>query len=185
MKKLLEGLAFGAMMLGMAGMANATLVGDSITIQHFFPDLSTPHATYTAIVLDGESDTTSVMDYYDVNVDDSTIYVKYRFTDSGTYWTEADFNGLVVSSLNDSSGHALAGVLVNTNMPGWDNSRLSFSSDSVTFNWQGLYAFDTSRYFNASLDFGGQQPVPEPATMLLMGTGLAGLAATRRRKKTC
>ncbi len=35
------------------------------------------------------------------------------------------------------------------------------------------------------LEDGGNAPLPEPATMLLFGTGIAGLAAARRRKKAC
>ncbi len=42
-----------------------------------------------------------------------------------------------------------------------------------------------SIYFASSLDIrgGGQEPIPEPATMLLFGTGLAGLLGYGRKKK--
>ena len=41
-----------------------------------------------------------------------------------------------------------------------------------------------SLYFSSTLNIeGGSQPVPEPGVLWLMGTGLVGLAALRRRKK--
>ncbi|CAN5881088.1 hypothetical protein BH24ACI5_BH24ACI5_01810 [soil metagenome] len=44
-------------------------------------------------------------------------------------------------------------------------------------NWPGALALTSARY-----EFGAD-PVPEPATMVLIGTGLAGLAALRRRRR--
>jgi hypothetical protein len=44
-----------------------------------------------------------------------------------------------------------------------------------------MYIADHSRYTFVPLD--GEVPIPEPATMLLFGTGLAGVAGAARRKK--
>lgn len=78
--------------------------------------------------------------------------------------------------------------------PGFDASANSFISDAVTFvsnnqGWQGygdvkvMNIVDTSNPNNYRQSQLIVDPIPEPATMLLFGTGLAGLGAVMRRRK--
>jgi len=58
----------------------------------------------------------------------------------------------------------------------------SYYVKNTSFDWD---CWDWDNFcFTSTLEADGCRPVPEPATMLLFGTGLAGLAgASRRRKK--
>ena len=68
-----------------------------------------------------------------------------------------------------------------------DNASLS-SPFSVQFNWLGL-GNPNGQYFEvydssfAYADSGQTAPVPEPATLMLLAAGLAGLGFTKRFKK--
>ncbi len=203
--------AIAAACITWVGPVNASLVGDIVTVGHYFPDGvsampgATPPSSFAAAA--GNADLYTFYNSYPfgytVNVEAASILVDFSYViqpgltatwehetsicvfPAGCSTVPASFNGLRVSDLNDSTGNALQSVLVTTNMSGWSTSRLSFGNDSVQFDWRGL-SFDRDTRLTATLEFGSvTAPIPEPETyaMLLAGLGLLGFAARRRKLK--
>jgi hypothetical protein len=69
----------------------------------------------------------------------------------GSFWIADPFNGFQVVDLSHS---LISGVTVDssTNMSGFNSSRVSFSSNSVTVNWEGL-SFTNSTVVKLDLTF--------------------------------
>ncbi len=110
----------------------------------------------------------------------------YLTTMYGTYYSESDLNATGTADL-DGDG-------VNDN-----DHFLTYEGNGDVVTWPGLpgvndyahwYIAAEGTPINANSDdftdfivqMESVQPVPEPATMLLFGTGLAGLAGLRRKK---
>jgi len=183
MKKLATGLATGLFLAGMLGVAHATPViwlevGSGVEYSHMeeydFQDITLLEGSYDLIfTLEGVA-------WEDPNTGNGV------WEDSGSYQDyftiEAELDGVVIASTTSSP---------------IDGQNVSFAVSLDVLSSSGglldIDAWSTVSGGNSvekwSLDYAvlsGEftpEPVPEPTTMLLLGSGLAGLIGNRIRRK--
>jgi hypothetical protein len=183
MKKItIDGIALTFVLI-LIGVAQASLIDDQVNVYHGSPLFSTPDAASggdTVTVETGVNDIITLhFGVYQVDIEESSVIVDFlkpnQFGNPGVF----DYSGLVLNDLDFEPGYILLSVDVDTNMNGWDESRLMFGDDYVGFNWQGL-TVDGGVNFTALLDF-GPSPIPIPPTLLLFATGIVGYTLFRRK----
>ena len=156
--------------------AHATLIGDTITMQHFFPTYGTPLGSILMTVVSaGTGDVFTQGSNYTANPEATGIQVRFLRIAA---FTSTPFNGLVVTEIDDT----IFGVTVSTNLVGWDNSRISFDAHSVSANFQQL-GFTADSFFDVFFQITpGTNPTPDTGTTAaLLGVSLLGLFALRRK----
>lgn len=174
-----------------ASIANAGIFdGQTVNYQYYFPDLSTPYAAAANgnYLVDSSVEVADVVNGHGT-IDFGSDGFVISFTDSSSF-SSATFNGFVISDISSTLNPPFSSFSLISNTGVLGIPTLSFDSDHLYVNWEGLsftsgnLVFSVTSFANNDnivTDTISTVPEPETYAMLLAGLGLVGFTVRRKR----
>jgi hypothetical protein len=181
-------LYLGPMTLGSPAIAAASMIGDTLTITRFYPDLATiydapvdaiPGVVVVTATVGPDPGASPQPSHYSIDLEANSI--SFDFLNSSSF---VGMPGPVYSVANPFDGLQFLGFSLDIqnvtvgSAIGITVVELLFGSDFINLNLAS--AFDAASSLTLNVEF-APTAVPEPGTLALVGIGLA-LSCVRRRR---
>ncbi|MBX9632664.1 MAG: PEP-CTERM sorting domain-containing protein [Burkholderiales bacterium] len=172
-----------------ANPVQAGLIGVEFTPSYRLPDAGSVYAGSTwsvspFVVGAGQETVGTVDSVTQIAVDFSDDSLTLTLTNEllNSFWNTFAFNGIVFDSAVPLGLVAATVDTGLTTMPGFDDSRVSFTNNEILVNWQGLSSADG---LVVAIDFAFQNNrVPEPGSLPLLAIVLAVFGVLSVRHST-